>query len=189
MTQATLYELLSESPIIAAAKSGEGLEQALAGGGKLIFVLYGDILSIADITAKIKDAGKYAFVHADLLEGLAPRDISVQYLKENSKVDGIISTKAGLIRAAKAEGLLTVHRFFVLDSMALQAMENQRPYEHADIVEVLPGVMPKIIGRIAGLTGKPLVASGLINDKEDVITALGAGAAAISTTNQRVWFM
>ncbi len=189
MTQEALYEIISESPIICAAKSHEGLTQALAGGGKLIFVLYGDILSIADITAKIKEAGKYAFVHIDLLEGLAPRDISVQYLKDHSKVDGIISTKSNLIRTAKTLGLLTIHRFFVLDSMALLNIEKQKPFECADVIEVLPGVMPKIIGRILGYTGKPLIASGLFNDKEDVIAAIKAGASAISTTNPAVWFM
>ncbi len=189
MTQDTLYEIISESPIICAAKSHEGLTQALAGSGKLIFVLYGDILSIPDITAKIKEAGKYAFVHIDLLEGLASRDISVQYLKEHTMVDGVISTKANLIRAAKALGLLTIHRFFVLDSMALLSMEKQKPFEYADAIEVLPGVMPKITGQIAGYTSKPLIASGLLSDKEDVIAALKAGASAISSTTPAVWFL
>ena len=33
----------------------------------------------------------------------------------------------------------------------------------------------------------PVIAGGLISDKEDVMGALGAGAAAVSTTNQKVW--
>ena len=33
----------------------------------------------------------------------------------------------------------------------------------------------------------PVIAGGLISDKEDVMGALGAGAAAVSTTNQEVW--
>ena len=35
----------------------------------------------------------------------------------------------------------------------------------------------------------PVIAGGLIADKEDVIQALDAGAVAISTTNESVWNM
>ena len=188
MDKGKFYETLAEHPIVCAVKTPDGLEQSLTTDSRIVFVLYGDILSVADIIAKIKDAGKLAFVHIDLIEGLVPRDISVQYLKNASKADGIISTKANILRAAKTCALYTVQRFFVLDSIALLGVEKQIPFEYADVIEVLPGVMPKIVKRIAGFTYKPLIASGLINDKEDVIAALGAGAAAISTTNPKVWF-
>ncbi|MDD6816334.1 MAG: glycerol-3-phosphate responsive antiterminator, partial [Firmicutes bacterium] len=36
-------------------------------------------------------------------------------------------------------------------------------------------------------TAIPIICGGLISDKEDVIGALSAGAAAISSTNQKVW--
>ena len=51
------------------------------------------------------------------------------------------------------------------------------------------GLMPKIIRRVAQLTGKPVIAGGLISDKEDVTAALSAGAVAVSTTNPAVWRM
>ncbi|WP_352427367.1 glycerol-3-phosphate responsive antiterminator, partial [Enterocloster asparagiformis] len=35
----------------------------------------------------------------------------------------------------------------------------------------------------------PIIAGGLIADKEDVMNALEAGALAISSTNQKVWLM
>ena len=62
-------------------------------------------------------------------------------------------------------------------------------YTDADLIEVLPGLMPKIIRRVAQLTGKPVIAGGLISDKEDVTAALSAGAVAVSTTNPAVWRM
>ena len=34
----------------------------------------------------------------------------------------------------------------------------------------------------------PVIAGGLISDKEDIIAALDAGAAAISSTNPAIWF-
>lgn len=58
-----------------------------------------------------------------------------------------------------------------------------------DAVEILPGLMPKIIKKLCSTVNVPIIAGGLISDKEDVMNALTAGAVAISVTNQRVWFM
>ena len=33
-------------------------------------------------------------VHVDLISGLSPKEVSVEYLKEHTEADGIISTKA-----------------------------------------------------------------------------------------------
>lgn len=49
--------------------------------------------------------------------------------------------------------------------------------------------MPKIIKKLCSTVNVPIIAGGLISDKEDVMNALNAGAVAISVTNQRVWFM
>ena len=59
----------------------------------------------------------------------------------------------------------------------------------ADFLEVLPGVMPKIIRHLAEIVDKPIIAGGMIRDKEDVVGALSAGAVAISSTNRNVWFI
>jgi glycerol uptake operon antiterminator len=71
-------------------------------------------------------------------------------------------------------------------------LENIRKADQndsADLIEILPGLMPKIIRKLSVELNKPLIAGGLISDKEDVITALSAGAIAISSTNHDVWSM
>ena len=42
---------------------------------------------------------------------------------------------------------------------------------------------------IALIARVPVIAGGLISDKEDIIAALDAGAAAISSTNPAIWFL
>ena len=49
--------------------------------------------------------------------------------------------------------------------------------------------MPKVIQKIKRKSGIPIIAGGLIQDKESVMAALSAGAVSVSTTNQEVWFM
>ena len=72
------------------------------------------------------------------------------------------------------------------------AFENIRQQQHMvrpDFIEVLPGVMPRVIKRICASVRTPIIAGGLITDKEDVMAALSAGAIAVSSTNHQVWKM
>jgi len=174
--------LLRGTRVIPAVKSMEELDKVLNSREKPVFVLFGDILTIPDVVARLKSAGKAVMVHLDLIDGLNSREVAVDFLAANTLADGVLSTKANLVKYAKSRGLIAIQRFFVLDSMALLNVEKQFPLDYADAVEILPGLMPKVIRRLAGLTDKPIIAGGLITDKHDVQSALEAGAAAVSTT-------
>ncbi|MBS6867852.1 glycerol-3-phosphate responsive antiterminator [Blautia producta] len=182
-------EEFEDCPVIAAIKDEEGLRKCIHSEIQIVFVLYGDICSIGDIVSRLKKAGKTVMVHLDLITGLSSREIAVTYLKAVTHADGIISTKPAVIRQAKEEGLFAIMRFFVIDSIAFDSIERQTESVHPDMIEVLPGVMPKITRRICQNSRVPVIAGGLISDKEDIMAALSAGAVSISTTNQAVWFM
>lgn len=186
--QNPMLDRLLDFPVIAAAKNRAGLERALESPSPVVFILFGDLCSIGGLTAMVRDAGKLAVAHLDLIDGLANREISVRFLKENTSADGVISTKAQLVRCAREMGLIAVQRFFLLDSMSLENAVRHIPAGTADFVELLPGVMPKVIRGFVRQAGIPVIAGGLIADKEDVVSALGAGATAVSTTRESLWF-
>ena len=58
-----------------------------------------------------------------------------------------------------------------------------------DCVELMPGVMPKILKIMREYTDIPLIAGGLLSDKKDVMAAFEAGTDAISATNEAVWYV
>ena len=180
---------LEDCPGIAAVKDEQGLRACLKSESSVVFVLYGDICSISSIVEMIKDSGKYAVVHMDLIQGLGNKEISVDLLNQQTRADGIISTRPVMIRRAKELGLFTVLRFFAIDSMAYESIQKQTAAVCPDVIEILPGLMPKVIRKICQTVRRPVIAGGLISEKEDIMAALKAGAAAISTTNQQVWFM
>ncbi len=187
--QTEFKEAIENTPIIPAIKDAESLEQCLKSDSCVIFVLFGDICNIAEIVERIKAEGKLAMVHMDLIAGLGSKEVSVDYIKERTKADGIITTKPMLAKHARELGLATVLRFFIIDSMALSNLSKQTREARPDCIEVLPGVMPKIIRKITGENKTPLIAGGLISDKEDVCNALDAGAVAVSSTNAKIWFL
>jgi len=183
-----MREKLEDCPVIAAVRDDEGLEECLKTECGIVFILYGDIMNIASIVEQVKERNKLAMVHMDLVAGLGSKEISVDYIRTATRADGIISTKPALIRRAKELKLYTVMRFFVIDSMAVENIHRQCEQARPDCIEILPGVMPKVIGRIASAVREPVIAGGLITDKEDVMSALDAGAISISTTNRKLWY-
>ena len=184
------YDAVGNNPIIAAVKNMEDIEVSCAIEEiQVIFILFGDVCSIDRIVKRVKDAGKVAMVHVDLISGLSPKEISVEYLQEHTEADGIISTKPSLIKKAKELGMYTVLRYFLLDSMAFENIRQQQHMVRPDFIEVLPGVMPKVIGKVCKMSKTPIIAGGLISDKESVMAALSAGAIAVSSTNHEVWKM
>lgn len=193
MNKKEFVTCIEESPIIAAVNSDRSLQMCLDTDVGVVFILYGDIVTIPGIVKKIKDSGRVAMVHMDLVEGLATKNISVDFIKECTEADGIITTKSGLIPRAKELGLSTVLRHFILDSMAIKNVEKQEKipgYQQPDVIEILPGVLaPKLMKQICRTSRLPVIAGGLIKDREDVINALNNGCSAISTTSSDVWTM
>ncbi|MDO5455797.1 MAG: glycerol-3-phosphate responsive antiterminator [Eubacteriales bacterium] len=186
-------EAIEAAPIVAAVKDEEGLEKCLRSDVDVVFSLFGDVCTIAGIVDRIKDAGKMAMVHIDLVTGLSSRDEAVDFIRNYTRADGIITTKGNLISHAKEIGLATVLRYFVLDSMSLDNIErqsHQRWESQPDIIEILPGILvAKMIRQICSRSRIPVICGGLIQSKEDVMNALASGAAAISTTSSDVWFL
>ena len=125
----------------------------------------------------------------DIVEHLIkdPRVKGMWNVPKYSNPDGIISTRPTLIRRARHRGLLTVQRAFILDSLSLTSLSGQLEQGKPDFVEILPGIMPRVIAEISARTQVPVIAGGLLRDKADVMAAMRAGAAAVSTSAPSLW--
>lgn len=185
----SLLDLLEGSPVVASVKDEEGLEAVLKSDCEVVFLLYGSVLDISATVQRLKDAGRTVLVNVDLLEGFAGREIVVSFIRQHTAADGVLSSKAFMVRAAREQGLFAVHRFFLVDSFSYHNLAKQVAISKADCVEILPGCMPRVIGWVVGDVGVPLIAGGLVCDREDVFAALQAGATAIASSNHEVWRM
>lgn len=170
-----------EKHVIAAVRTQEEFAAALKSGVTCLFLLCSNILTIEKQLAEAHAAGKKVFVHLDMSEGIGRDTAGVTYLA-GLGVDGIISTRTGMIRAARELGLPAVQRVFSIDSQAIQI-----PTAHPSFIEVMPGVIPKVIRRFCSNTDVPIIAGGLIETLDEVAAALQSGAVAVSTANQSLW--
>ncbi|WMJ80559.1 glycerol-3-phosphate responsive antiterminator [Clostridium sp. MB40-C1] len=183
------FDRIQINPIIAAVKDISKLDKAIESPCEIVFLLTGDIFNLKEIVSKVKSNGKCIFIHIDLIDGFSRNVTALKYIHENIKPDGIISTKSTLIKAAKDMDMFAIQRFFIIDSLslnnAIESLKTIRP----DAAEILPGIMGKITYTINKQTNRPVIAGGLIKDKEDVIQSIKAGAIGISTTDEKIWEM
>jgi len=172
--------------IIAAVRSEEEFRQALKTPVGSIFLLYGSLFKLASMVKAAKSHGKKFFVHIDLVEGLGRDAVGIQY-PSRIGTDGIISTRGNLLNIAKELGLKTVQRVFILDSRSIESALESIHSVKPDMVEVMPGLLPKVITRFCDRVDMPVIAGGLIESKEEVDSAIKAGASYISTTRPYLW--
>lgn len=187
MTITHFMESTDICPVIPAIKGEEWIEPAKQSESDIVYVLYGDICNIVDIVDELKKANKKVIVHIDLIVGFSAKEICVDFIKKYTKADGIISMKPALIKRANEIGLFTIQRFFMMDIMTYRNIEKHVKASNPDIVEFMPAGLTKVIHYLMEGIEKPIVASGLILDKDDIMGALKTGALAVSTTKIELW--
>lgn len=185
----TFQDILIENPIIAAIRNDKDLEAVTAKDNKIVFILYGSIMTIGSIAKKLHEADKIFFVHLDMIDGLRNDEAGIPFIKQEANPYGVITTKQNQVKHARNLGLVTILRLFIIDSKSLVSgakyVEEVRPAA----IEVMPGVSEKIIKSCVKLMRISVIAGGLIETKEEVIGSLRAGALAISTTRHDIWDM
>jgi glycerol uptake operon antiterminator len=176
-----------QSQVISSIKKEKDLENAIKATANITFILTGDIITAKGYIDQLKKAGKMTFVHLDFIEGLSNTKSAITYIAKVWKPMGIITTKSNLIKYAKEEGLMTIQRLFLIDRNALargiEIAHNCKP----DAIEVLPGLMPSVIDELTRQTNLPIIAGGLISNKEEILNGLKAGALAISSGDPKLW--
>ena len=181
-----LLDRLECFPIIAAVRDNK-FAAALESPIDILFYLEARLSTIRQQVRRAHEAGKLLFVHIDLADGIGKDKEGLQYLAACG-TDGIISTRGQIIRMAKELGLLTVQRFFALDSQGMGSVQEMLKNTAPDMMEIMPGVIPKAVQRFAA-GNIPVIAGGLIDQKQEVTAALSSGATAISTGCKELWYI
>ena len=172
--------------IIAAVRNERDMEKALQSGVESIFYLSPNIMTLEEVVSAVHEAGKKIFLHMDLAEGIGKDKAGIEYLKHKS-VDGVISTRVNIIKAAREAGLFTVQRFFIVDSQSVNTTLEGIKASKPDMIEIMPGIATKVIADLKGKLNIPIIAGGMIESRLEVRDALQSGATAVSTSKRELW--
>ena len=177
-----------KKPIAAAIRTEKDFSTALHSDVDMIFLLHSNIMTVHQYVKEIHSAGKKAFVHVDFAEGIGKDRYGLEFLAKQG-VDGILTTRTNIVKAAKEYGLITVQRFFIVDSHSLGTSVDSIKISKPDIIEIMPGVVTKKIKEFADKASMPIIAGGLVETVEEVRAALQAGADVVSTGEAELWSM
>lgn len=174
-------------PLIAAVTKPDQLEAALTSHVKRINLLTGDIMQLHEIVDRVHLAGKELYVHIEMVNGIGKDSFGIQYLIHKFKIDGVVSTKSNVIATAKQAGIGTTQRIFAIDTAAIftafKMLKSSQPHE----VELMPGLMPRIIREVREYWDKKLIVGGLIRSEEEIQSAFDNGADYVSVGDPRFW--
>lgn len=172
--------------VIAAVRDSKILSSAILDGVDTVFLLSTNIIELASKVDEIHGYGKEVFVHADFADGIGKDRYGMEFIRETG-ADGVISTRASVIKAARDIGLKTVQRIFIVDSQSIETAVDSTRSSKPDMIEIMPGVVPKVISGMKARTDIPIIAGGLVSDAHEVRAAIEAGAIAVSTSSTELW--
>ncbi|UOQ45845.1 glycerol-3-phosphate responsive antiterminator [Halobacillus salinarum] len=176
-----------EQQVLPAVKKIKDFEKLLDSSTTYIIILDSRLGLLKKLVKVGHKASKKVFVHVDLIQGLRADEYGMEFLGQEVKPDGIISTRSQAIIQAKKYNLCTVQRLFLIDSQAINHHMKLIQKTKPDYVEVLPGILPGMITEIKDRLGVPVIAGGLIRTHEEIEDAIGAGASAVSTSRAALW--
>lgn len=179
-------EELKKSGVAAAVKDENGFRKALSSRAGVIFLLKSELLTVAETVERAHAAGKKILVHVDLTDGIGKDEAAIRYIAERVKPDGIITTRPNIVKCARANGLYTVFRVFLIDTQGLSSALANADKLCPDAVELMPGLIPGLVGRFLA-PSRAVIAGGLISTREQAEAAIKAGAVAASTSAPELW--
>ena len=180
-------QLLKEAPVIAAVRTREQLLRACSADAAFVFILFGDLFTLPELVQQVQQTQKKAFVHMDFLEGIGKDAAGVRWIARIAKPAGVLSTKGQLLRFAAEEKMKTVLRMFLVDSASVEKAVRMAKSSSADLVEIMPGLLPHAIRWMREQIAQPIIAGGMLARDKDVEKVLQAGALGASTSIEALW--
>lgn len=177
---------LKKSGVIAAVKDEAGFKLALNSAARVIFMLKSELLTVGDAVKRAHTYDKKILLHVDLMDGIGRDEAAIRYIAEKIRPDGIITTRPNIVKCAKAAGLFTVFRVFLIDSQGLESAIVNVEKLSPDAVELMPGLLTDLVSKFIA-PDRAVIVGGLISDLDEVKRGLDAGATAASTSNPQLW--
>ncbi|MFB6468635.1 glycerol-3-phosphate responsive antiterminator [Cytobacillus sp. Hz8] len=173
--------------ILPASSSMKEFEKFLESPYEIGVFLEMHLAQLKNISALAKQYKKKMIYHVDMIHGIKHDDYATEFICQEFKPYGLISTKTNVILKAKQKGVVAVQRIFLIDTHALEKSYRLIEKTKPDYIEVLPGAMPWMIKEVKERLQTPIFAGGLIRTADEVHNALEAGATAITTSKTDLW--
>lgn len=144
------------------------------------------LADVAQLAQACSEADRFLFLNVDNCAGLAQDRRGVDHVQRVG-VTAILSTRASLVQHANSIGMITMQKVFVTDRSTLPRSINSIEHSKPDLTQLMPWpvlsrVPPEVLRQLGAF-----VAAGFVQNRDDVVEALQQGAAAVSTSESKLW--
>ncbi|UJF32186.1 glycerol-3-phosphate responsive antiterminator [Paenibacillus hexagrammi] len=178
---------MTSYPIIASVTREEQIPSVLGSSVQRVNLMAGHIGNLGSIIEQIHQSGKMVYVHLEMVSGLGRDSHTVEFLARQFRADGIVTTKSNAVAAARQAGIRSIQRIFAIDTAAVQTAVRMIASAQPDEVELMPGLMPRVIKELKATIKQPLIVGGLIRYEDEIVSALSSGADFISSGDPSMW--
>lgn len=178
---------IDSQKILPAVRKIKDLERLLQTSYEYIVLLDSHIGQLHSLIELARRHGKQMLLHVDLIEGLKSDEYAADFLCQQLRPAGLISTRANVVKQAKKNKRIAIQRLFLLDTGSLNKSYALMERTNPDYIEVLPGIVPSLVREVRDTTGVPVFAGGFVRTVQEVEDALQAGATAVTTSNRELW--
>jgi len=187
LNQAEFYQKLDQYKLIASVKETKFLEKAASARLGAVVLSVGNIGVIKGYVDFFKSKKIPVFLHLERIGGISYDREGLAFVSNYVKPDGIVTTRNTMVKLAKKQGLLTIQRLFLVDSDAFHSGLASVQETQPDALELMPALLPEFIKEYRGMLEIPIIAGGLLRNRQQILEALQAGAAAVSAGSPALW--
>ncbi|MEV5573134.1 glycerol-3-phosphate responsive antiterminator [Spirillospora sp. NPDC052269] len=181
-----LAAALNETPVIGSVVGTQRVRGFVDSPAHVCILANVAVGQLGGVLATLRGADKTVFVNVDSCPGLAQDRGALEFLRDHG-AQGAVSTRLSLVEKGHSLDLLTMMKVFVTDRSnlrrSLDAVSRGRP----DLVEVMPAPIAARLDPEAKRLLSPYVAAGFVETERDAAAALAQGAAAVATSDPRLW--
>ncbi len=174
--------------VIPSIRDIKNLEKALNGSEEYILLSCAHIGNLKELSKMCHSKGKKVIVNYEIIGGLGADKIAFQMLRRMFMIDAAMGASVSKLGMLKKEGLVSVRRVALEDSLAVKQLMDSLQETKCDVIELRPGYYAaKFIKNFQKVKACPYIAGGFIDSVEMIDTLYEAGFSGITTSCAELW--
>lgn len=173
--------------VIPAVKDVKGFEKFMNSDLEVCLLMSLHLSVLQSLVDKAHKKSKKCLLHIDLINGLSNDEYGAQFAIQNIGVDGIVSTKASVIKVALKKNVIAIYRIFLIDTLSLSRSINRVKELKPNYIEILPATAWGVVSKIKDSIDIPIIGGGLIETKEEINQCIKSGMKAVTTSKIELW--
>ncbi len=174
--------------VIPSVLSIKNLDKALEGKEEYILLSCAHIGNLRELVKICHSREKKVIVNYEIIGGLGADRIAFQMLKKMYMIDAIMGSSVSKVGMIKKEGIPSIRRVALEDSLAVKNLMNSLQETKCDAIELRPGYYAaKFVKSFKKVKNCPYIAGGFIDSKEMIDVLYKEGFSGITTSCVDLW--